>query len=91
MTARGEKVCHCYVDLRGQNRGKFIYITKAMNAKEYTISPESNFAVTHLKMSLFLENKKVESELERPTSDDEIRESIFSSLRKRECGFVNIY
>ena len=52
MTAKGEKVCHCYVDLRGQNRGKFVYITKAMNAKEYTTSPESNFAVTHLKMSL---------------------------------------
>jgi hypothetical protein len=62
-----------------------------MNAKEYTISPESNFAVTHLKMSLFLENKKAESELDRATSEDEVKESIFSSLRKRESGFVNIY
>ena len=31
-----EKVCHCYVDLKGVPRGQFIYLMKTMNAKEYT-------------------------------------------------------
>jgi len=40
-TDSDDKVCHCYVDLRGQQRGKFIYAQKTMNAKEYTNNAES--------------------------------------------------
>jgi predicted DNA-binding WGR domain protein len=45
-TESESKVCHCYVDIRGQQRGKFIYFQKTMNAKEYTQNPESQFALT---------------------------------------------
>ena len=57
-----EKVCHCYIDIRGHPRGKFIYFQKTMNAKEYTQNAESQFPLTQLKMSLFLEAKKEKSE-----------------------------
>lgn len=29
------KVCHCYIDLRGLQKGKFIHLLKDMNSKDY--------------------------------------------------------
>ena len=57
-----DKVCHCYIDLRGQQKGKFIYLQKTMNAKEYTNNAESQFPLTQLKLSLFLEQTKEKAE-----------------------------
>jgi len=53
-----DRICHCYLDLHGHQRGKFIYFQRTMNAKEYTQNAESKFSLTLLKVSLFLESKK---------------------------------
>jgi hypothetical protein len=28
LTSEGSKICHCYIDLKGHQRGKFIYFKK---------------------------------------------------------------
>jgi len=53
-----DKVSHCYADLRGYQRGKFIHLQRTMNEKSYTTSPQSEFALAQVKMSMFLESKK---------------------------------
>lgn len=89
-----EKVCHCYVDLKGVPRGQFIYLMKTMNAKEYTTNAQSEFPLTQLKMSLFLESKKEKAEDQIQKNSDEIdqmKQNFLYSLKKLEKGYVNIY
>ena len=92
MTVETEdKVCHCYFDLRGQQRGKFIYVQKTMNAKEYTKNPESQFSLTQLKMSLFLESKKERPEDVGNDAEEEAKMAFLCSLKKYEAPTLNIY
>ena len=60
-----------------------------MNAKEYTQNPESQFALTQLKMSMFLESKK---DLNNEVVDEDTNKlAYFYSLNKYEPNLVNIY
>ena len=86
-----EKVCHCYVDLRSRLRGKFILLTKTMNAKEYTNNAESQFPLTQIKMSLFLESKRDKSEDDKVESEEVIKMSYLYSLQKQDKPLINIY
>ena len=65
-----------------------------MNAKEYQKNAESQFSLTKLKMSLFLESKKdnVEDNVQHNTEDEETNKMTYLySLKKYEPGRINIY
>jgi len=65
-----------------------------MNAKEYSKNAESQFSLTKLKMSLFLESKKenIEDHIQHNTEDEETNKLAYLySLKKYEPGKINIY
>jgi len=86
-----EKICHCYIDIRGQQRNKFVFFKKTMNSKEYTDNLESNKPTTQIKMSMFLESKR--DQADQYAGEDEITSKMayLYSLKKIEPGNINIY
>jgi hypothetical protein len=88
------KVGHCYIDLRGYQKGKFIHMLRTMNAKSYTSNAQSSFPLTQLKLSLFLETHKIKAEdqIQQISQDQELLKMNFLySFMKTERSFVNIY
>ena len=90
LTREGAKICHCYVDLKGHQRGKFIYFKKQMNAKEYTENTEPQKGTTQISFTMFLEPKKEYMD-QQVHEEEQIKLPYLYSLKRPEPSVVNIY
>mmetsp|Transcript_5079 Transcript_5079/g.7698 ORF Transcript_5079/g.7698 Transcript_5079/m.7698 type:complete len:106 (+) Transcript_5079:5388-5705(+) len=80
----------CFVDLRGLARSQYLTLSRQLTNKESIKNPESQFALSRLKLTLFLEPKETRDQ------DDQLEENpeklqCFNSLKKGERGLVNLY